>query len=153
MSEPEFIDPSQIRSGPIRHESLPPELLEQIKAVYDVLGRYLKRSLEQFEISFMRDADPASEVGIWLGITAVWLDYHEKYLDDAVMSDADEQKLLSAMIAISTGVEDPAKLNVPVKTGKRLLECYDRVAAEWGELADEKPDDEDPDKDLRDREH
>ena len=38
MSEPEFIDPSQIRPGPIRHKSLPPELLEQIRAIYDILG-------------------------------------------------------------------------------------------------------------------
>ena len=30
MSEPEFVDPKQLRPGPIRNESLPPELLDQI---------------------------------------------------------------------------------------------------------------------------
>ena len=40
MSEPEFIDPSKLRPGPIRNESLPPELLDQIKAVFDVIGPY-----------------------------------------------------------------------------------------------------------------
>jgi hypothetical protein len=29
MSEPEFVDPRHLRPGPIRNESLPPELLEQ----------------------------------------------------------------------------------------------------------------------------
>jgi hypothetical protein len=38
MGEPEFVDPSQLRPGPIRHESLPPELLGKIKAVFDVIG-------------------------------------------------------------------------------------------------------------------
>jgi hypothetical protein len=42
MSEPEFIDPSQLRPGPIRNESLPPELLDQIKAVFDVIGPYTR---------------------------------------------------------------------------------------------------------------
>jgi len=38
MNEPEFIDPKELRPGPIRNESLPPEMLEQIKAVFD--GRF-----------------------------------------------------------------------------------------------------------------
>jgi hypothetical protein len=130
MSDPEFLDPSQIQPGPILHESLSPELLEQIRAIYDVLGQFFDMTLEQFEVGFMRDANPESEVGLWLGITAVWIDYHEKYLDDLVMSKADEKKLLSALIAISSGVDDPLKLGVPAKIGQRLLDCYDRFEAE-----------------------
>ena len=38
MSEPEHVDLSQLRLGPIRHETLPPELLEQIQAVFDAIG-------------------------------------------------------------------------------------------------------------------
>jgi hypothetical protein len=37
MTDPEPIDPGQLRRGPIRHDSLPPELLEQIKAVHELL--------------------------------------------------------------------------------------------------------------------
>jgi hypothetical protein len=64
MSEPEHVDPSQLRPGPIRHESLPSELFEQIKAVYDVIGPYLGTTLEQFEIDFMRDMHPQREVAL-----------------------------------------------------------------------------------------
>ncbi len=46
MGEPEFIDPSQLRPGPIRHESLPPEMLAKIKAVFDVTGKYIGSTLE-----------------------------------------------------------------------------------------------------------
>jgi hypothetical protein len=37
-------------------------------------------TLEEFEIAFMRDMDPESEVAVWCSITAAWLAYHEKFL-------------------------------------------------------------------------
>lgn len=125
MNEPEYIDPKQLRPGPIRNESLPPELLERIKAVFDVIGPYLNMTLEQFEVGFMRDMHPESEVALWCSITAAWLAYHEKYLDDETLPADQERNLLGALIAISTGVEDVAKLNVPAEVGRRLLQCYD----------------------------
>jgi hypothetical protein len=130
MSEPEFIDPRQLRPGPIRNESLPPELLEQIKAVFDVIGPYFGMTLEQFEIGFMRDMHPESEVALWCSITAAWLAYHEKFLGDKTLPDGEERKLLGALIAISTGVEDVGKLNVPVEVGRKLLQCYDDLGKE-----------------------
>jgi len=130
MSEPEFIDPRQLRPGPIRHESLPSELLEQIKAVFDVVGRYINTTLEQFEIGFMRDMHPEREVALWCSITAAWLAYHEKHLGDETLPDEEERKILGALIAISAGVEEVAKLNVPVEVGRRLLQCYDDLRKE-----------------------
>ncbi len=125
MSQPEFIDPSKLRPGPIRNESLPPKLLDQIKAVFDVIGPYINMTLEQFEIGFMRDMHPESEVALWCSITAAWLAYHEKFLGDESLADEDERTMLGALIAISTGVEDVAKLNVPEEVGRRLIQCYD----------------------------
>ena len=130
MSEPEKVDPRQLRPGPIRHGSLPPGLLEQIKAVYDLIGPYLNMTLEQFEIGFMRDMHPESEVALWCSITAAWLAYHEEFLNDETLPEEEERKLLGALIAISTGVEDVSKLNVPVAVGRRLLACYDGLSKE-----------------------
>jgi hypothetical protein len=67
MADPErqYLDPSQLRPGPIRHQSLPPDLLKPIQAVYKVIGPYLDTTLEQFEIGFMRDMHPESEVAVW----------------------------------------------------------------------------------------
>src|SRR6202140_5557293 len=124
MSEPEHVDPRKLRPGPIRHESLPPELLDRIKAVFDVIGPYINMTLEQFEIGFMRDMHPESEVALWFRITKAWLAYHEDFLANETLLDEDEQKLLGALIAISTGIEDVAKLNVPVEVGRRLVQCY-----------------------------
>ena len=125
MNEPEFIDPSKLRPGPIRNESLPPELLEQIEAVFDVIGPYIDMTLEQFEIGFMRDMHPESEVALWCSITAAWLAYHEKHLNDEALLDEEERHILGALIAISTGVDDVTRLKVPKEVGQRLIQCYD----------------------------
>ena len=130
MSQPEYVDPSELRRGPIRNESLPPELLEHIGAIYEVVGQYLSTTLEQFEISFMRDMNPESEVAIWCSITAAWIAYHERFLNEEVLPDDDEKKLISALIAISTGIEDVTKLDVPAETGRGLLACYDGLSDE-----------------------
>ena len=130
MTDPEPIDPKNLRPGPIRNESISPEMLEQIRAVYDVIGNYVSNSLEQFEISFMRDANPADEIAIWCSITAAWIAYHEQYLGDELLPDQDEKKLLAALISISTGVEDLAVLGVPPDVGRKLLVCYDNLGRE-----------------------
>jgi hypothetical protein len=124
MNEPEHVDPSKLRPGPIRNESLPPELLDQIKAVFDVIGSYNGMTLEQFEVGFMRDMHPESEVALWFRITKAWLAYHEDCLGNETLPNEEERKLLGALIAISTGIEDVSKLKVPVEVGRRLNRCY-----------------------------
>ena len=128
--DPEPVDPNKLRPGPIRNESLPPKMLEQIRAVYDVVGPYFDTTLEQFEIGFMRDANPANEVAVWCSITAAWIAYHEKQLGDELLPDEDEKKLIGALISISTGVEDLAVLGVPEDVGQKLLACYDALGEE-----------------------
>ena len=130
MNEPQNIDPSKIRSGPIRHESLSPELLERISAVYDVIGPYLDTNLEKFELNFMRDSHPESEVAIWMSITAAWISYHETYLNNELLSDEDERKILGSLLAISMGITDVTKMKVNDDVGRKLLDCYDSLGPE-----------------------
>jgi hypothetical protein len=68
---------------------------------------------------------PEREITIWCGIAAVWLAYHDKYLNNETLSDEEERNLLAAVIALSTGVDDVAKLKVPEEVGRRLIQCYD----------------------------
>jgi hypothetical protein len=109
---------------------LPPDLLGQIRAVYDVIGPYVGMTLEQFEIGFMRDMHPEREVALWCGIAKAWLAYHEGFLGNETLPDEEERKLLGALVAISTGVEDLSKLNAPVEVGRRLVACYDDPSGE-----------------------
>jgi hypothetical protein len=129
VKEPEYVDLTQLRPGPIRNECLL-ELLEQIKAVFDVIGSYINMTLEQFKLGFMRNMHPTSEVAVWFGITAAWLAYHEKYLNDAALPDDEKGTLLDALIAISAGVDDVAVLGVPPDVGRKLRDCYDNLGRE-----------------------
>ena len=128
MSEPEYVDPRKLRPGPIRNESLPTELLDQIRAVFEVIGSNIGMTLEQFEIGFMRDMHPQSEVALWVRITKAWLAYHEDFLANETLPNEEERNLLGALIAISTGIEDVSKLKVPVEVGRRLIQCYNDPA-------------------------
>ena len=129
-SDPELIDIRQLQPGPIRHESLSPEMLDHAKAVFDVIGPYLGTTLEQFEVNLMRDANPEDEVVIWVSITAAWIAYHEKYLGYELLPDEDEKELIGALIVISTGCKEIGKMNVPEDVGQKLLDCYDKLGEE-----------------------
>jgi hypothetical protein len=113
-----------IRPGPIRHETLPADLLEKIGIVHQQIGRYLGETLEQFEVGFMRDIHPEREVALWCRITLAWNAYHVRHLGGKLHADKDEKKILGALLAISTGVDDAGKLGVPTEIGQRLLDYY-----------------------------
>ena len=130
MTDPEPIDPRDVRRGPIRHGSLSSDLLEQIWAVYDMLGPFLDTTLEQFEISFMWDSSPDQEAAVWCSIAAAWLAYHEQFLGGEMQPEVVEKKLIDALVSISTGVEEVGALGVPVDVGRKLLACYDGLSEE-----------------------
>jgi len=43
------------------------------------------------------------------------------------LPDEQEEKIVAALNAISTGVADPKSLPVPPEIGRQLIECYDEL--------------------------
>lgn len=127
MDDPEirYIPIDQIRSGPIRHESLPDELLERIRAVHKLIGPYVGSNLEQFELSFMRDSHPEHEVSIWSRIAIAWHTYHKNFTNLKRLPEEAEKDLIRALLTISMGADEHADLGVDIRTDARLRECYD----------------------------
>jgi hypothetical protein len=121
---------SELRYGPIRHASLPPELLNEIRDVYEQVGRYVTPTLEEFEVAFMRDAHPAREVGVWKCIAKASADYREQYFGGQPASDDDAVKCITALTLISMDVTDAARLKLPKDVAVRLVECFGRA---WDE--------------------
>ena len=117
----------ELIEGPIRHETLPCELVESIRVIHQILGRWLPDTLEEFETGFKRDAHPDVEVAMWSRISLAWIAYHVQYLGCKPLPDPEEEKLLASLIAISTGVDDVKNLIVRRHVGKRLLACYRNV--------------------------
>jgi hypothetical protein len=63
--EVEWIDPNEIQSGPIRHDTLPDELLARIKRVHATFADVDGMPLDKWIDDFKRDGDPESNVRIW----------------------------------------------------------------------------------------
>ncbi|HVX13067.1 MAG TPA: hypothetical protein VHC22_17925 [Pirellulales bacterium] len=124
MGEMREIKLSEIRPGPVRHDGLPPELLEPIKDTYDTVGRYVQNTLEEWELGFMRDMHPEREVAVWCFIASVWRAYHKEHLNGETLSDDEERSLIGALTAISTGVLDARQLKVDPEVGRGLLKCW-----------------------------
>jgi hypothetical protein len=103
-----------IKEGPIRHESLPPELLSKIGTIYKIVGHYVDDSLEKFELGFMRDLHPESEVSIWSRIALAYIKFHRTH----PMGTRQEESLVVAKL---TGIS--TEMRIP---GDDVLrECYD----------------------------
>lgn len=127
MDEPEIrnVKLKDLRPGPIRHESLPDELLETIHAIYETIGPFLTMNLEQFELGFMRDMHPEREIAVWCRIANAWHSYHERFTDLKVQSVEDEREIIGALIAVSTGVRETQDLPVSPTVAEQLIACWD----------------------------
>ena len=126
-NEPQQIIQSRMRTGPIRHETLPDELLEVIGHVHRKIGRYLGMNLEKFEIGFMREKKPQAEIAAWIRIEMAWDKFIQKFVGQFQLPHNESKALIAALVAISMGVQKPELLGVPTTVGKRLLECFDEV--------------------------
>jgi hypothetical protein len=108
---------AQLQEGPIRHESLPADLQEAVEWSFQVVGRYVHPTLEQWEIGFMRDMHPESEIRIWCRIALAFIRYHEER-GLPLRDETTERDLIGTLISVSSGVE-------PADDEERFIEeCY-----------------------------
>ena len=110
MPEPEDqpeirqVNPADLQPGPIRRESLSRDQEQRVHAAYRYLAPYLGTTLEQFEIGFLRDANPDSEIDIWLAMAIDHSDFIEQQTDKSGKMQRDVYKCL---LSISVGAPKP----------------------------------------------
>jgi hypothetical protein len=63
MTEPEYVDPKQLRPGPIRNESFSSELLEQIKAKIIFVDVHAEATSEKIALGWYLDGRVTALVG------------------------------------------------------------------------------------------
>ncbi len=71
------IDPMTVKSNPIVHRDLSDSLLARIRTVYEAMRDVVSfnghpMSLEQFELSFMREVQPMIALKMWEAIAAAY---------------------------------------------------------------------------------
>jgi hypothetical protein len=106
---------SQIRQGPIRHSTLPPELVNRIDLIRYALLRAWNQSRIEWLEGFQRDAHPSREIQVWEGIasrlTRATLDHH--------LDGTGEAAVLRALLAASIGDNDGAARTLVREFGDR----------------------------------
>lgn len=101
------MDTNSINPGPIRHQSLPDTLLRRIRAVHAIVRDSFDVTLEQFEITFMRDTDPESEVQVWESIAQGFV------LATEQLPDLNRKSILRTLLAYSMDALTPNELADP----------------------------------------
>src|SRR4029077_8843119 len=62
------INPANIQRGPLRRESLTKVQEQRVHPIHRYVKPYLEMTLEEFEITFLRDSHPDREINVWSAI-------------------------------------------------------------------------------------
>lgn len=91
---------SQFVPGPIRHKTLSPVMLAQIREIYEFHKQYdPKLTLEKCELDFMRDRNPQTEIDVNLKIKAA----HAEYCRDH--PEEHPRQVYKALLCVSLGIK------------------------------------------------
>jgi hypothetical protein len=85
--------------GSIQHNDVDLLSRDMMKWSYDVVGRYLYPTLEQWELGFMRDMRTRMEVWFWHRIAAAFITYHRR-LNLPLRSADEERKLIGRFVEL-----------------------------------------------------
>ena len=96
---------SQIRPGPIRHVTLPSELIKRVMAYKKILGDADPAPVERSIENFKRDLNPEKEVAIWERIAHVFRTFT---IEHNITDAARRRHVLRALLMISMGDDVPA---------------------------------------------
>ena len=100
-----------VQGGPLRRESLTKVQEQRVHAIHRYVKRYLEVTLEQFEITFLRDAHPDREINGWTAI----VEAHSDFLKERRDKSADVARdVFQCVLSISTGATRPPDFPKPL---------------------------------------
>ena len=115
--------------GPRRRESLTPEQEDAACAIFEYLSPYLDTTFEQFEINFMRDANPDAEIQVWYQIAVI----HSSILEhNPDATDDDGKDVFSSLLIISMG-----GTSKPENVSERVWDTVNRFVSEHADESDD----------------
>ena len=95
-----MVKASDLRPSPLQRESLTQQQEEAARAIFEYLKPYLDTTFEQFEINFLRDANPDAEIQVWYQIAVI----HSSILEhNPDATDDDGKDVFSSLLIISMG--------------------------------------------------
>lgn len=122
-----MVKASDLRPSPLQRESLTQQQEEAARAIFEYLKPYLDTTFEQFEINFLRDANPDAEIQVWYQIAVI----HSSILEhNPDATDDDGKDVFSSLLIISMG-----GTSKPEKVSERVWETVNRFLREHADDA------------------
>lgn len=121
-----YVDQSlvHLEKGPIRHDSLAPELVERIGSLAQIFTDVLPGTAEEWVEDFRRDEQPESELALWEHIADRYL--HHVDVDDSLER---KQDILKILLTCANNSPHVAALTVECDTLDR--EAIHTICDEW----------------------
>ena len=121
----ERLDPTIIRSGPVRNATLPPDLVGRIRLVRASFLQAWPRSMGVWLDGFKRDSHPSREVAIWEHMATVYLEYYALHPE---LSHEQHHRLFALILMIDNGeglnTLKTAAGNLPADALEEVLQSY-----------------------------
>lgn len=115
----------ELVKSPIRHNSLSDDLLERIRNIFEVFREHLCiASLEQFEIDFMRDENPETEIALWENMVLAYKKAITVFGDNAV------SKNLIFHTIVAGSIQALTKEELEDETIQDILKIFYSIAKE-----------------------
>ena len=97
----QLMELDRLNPNPIMHETLSERLTEKLKIIYRHFAYLSFPTFEQFELEFLRDANPEIEIAYWTRLALIFRGYctHES------LSEEEKPEIHKLLLEMSLGVE------------------------------------------------
>ena len=86
-----------LKPGPILHEKLSAEMQLLARYSFRRIGHFVHPTFEQWELGFLRDAQPQNEIALWGQIAMAWERYCQQHPDE------DAKEVFGELVKLSLG--------------------------------------------------
>ena len=116
---------SDLKVGPIKHETLPEGFIERVKNFKQAIAEVETSSLESTLDNFQRDSNPETELYLWEHIAKM---YQWTIVANAGLSLPQKKEVFSVLLQLSMGMKDFS--NIKTLTKETIAEIVDRYQYE-----------------------
>ena len=116
---------SELKEGPIRHQSLPDSFVERVKNYKQVLAEVETSSIESTLENFQRDANPETELILWEHIAKI---YQWSIVANSGLSLEQKKEVFNIVLGLSMNMKDFS--HIKKLTKETIDEIVDRYQYE-----------------------
>lgn len=120
---------SDIKVGPVIHDSLTSEQIEKIKKIQTIFAEVYPVSLEETITNFKRDQNPNKEINIWLSMADAYFRFTSSNanVDSTKKQEAFNLLLLRSMMTDKEALEEAKVKSLSNREVTEILQYYNSI--------------------------